>query len=617
MIRLVVFLVAVLAAAIGLAWLADRPGSLVLHWQGWDIETTVFRAVVLTALVLAALVALGSVVRSLLTSPAMVGRYLTQRRQERGLDAISSGLIAIGAGDRSLATRFAVQARKALPNEPLTHLLRAQAAQLSGDRSTSRRIFEAMLGSPDTEQLGLRGLYLEAEREGEREAARQFAERALRLNPRLPWPVDALFDMQCRDRDWPGALETLAVARKHGHLDKAAADRRRAVLLTAQAQEAEDLSSPKALDLAAEAHNLAPDLIPAAAIAGRQLAARGATPKAARVIERTWKAAPHPDLALVYAHVRPGDSPRDRLERLKRLARSTPHSPEGPIAVATAAIEARDWAEARAALEPLQGERLTQRVATLMAKIEGGEQSTGGVREWLARAVNAPPDPAWTADGLVAERWEATSPVTGQLDAFQWKVPLAATRTAEASEALAKLEELVTLGAAKTPALPQGPSRVADDLDEYGPATGPAGKDSAEVEPAPDRRFYTPPETERRRSQTAISEESIEVAIEKPAEKPARSANVTHEATGRPKEQATPVVIFGAEAARAEPDARVEPVSAAGNGSHGEVVPGANGNGHDHDRSSGTGRIWVAGRTPGAVSESAGKPPATGSGEKQ
>jgi HemY protein len=42
----------------------------------------------------------------------------------------------------------------------------------------------------------------------------------------------------------------------------------------------------------------------------------------------------------------------------------------------------------------------------------------------MARAVHAARDPAWTADGLVSERWLPVSPVSGQLDAFQWKVPL-------------------------------------------------------------------------------------------------------------------------------------------------------------------------------------------------
>ncbi|MGE0768869.1 MAG: heme biosynthesis protein HemY [Hyphomicrobiaceae bacterium] len=447
MIRIVLYLLGVAAVAAGMSWLADRPGSMIVNWQGYELETTVFRAVVLLSLFLAIVIFVGSLLRQIWSSPAMLGNFLTRRRQERGLDALSSGMIAIGAGDRSLAARYAVQARKALPNEPLTQLLRAQAAQLSGDRATSRRIFEAMLGQPDTEQLGLRGLFLEAQCEGEEEAAQQFAERALRLNPRLGWPIEALFELQCREGRWDEALETLATAKKYGHLDKAVADRRRAVLLTALAQETEDGNGAKALEFASEAHNLAPDLIPAAAIAGRQHAARGSTAKVAKVIERTWKLAQHPELALVYAYARPGDSPRDRLEKVKRLAQIGSHSAEAQIALATAAIDARAWREARQAIEPLLEDNLSQRACTLMARIEGEENKDAGrVREWLARAADAPRDPAWTADGVVSERWAPVSPVTGALDAFQWKVPPETTGESDAALALKKIEELVMLG---------------------------------------------------------------------------------------------------------------------------------------------------------------------------
>ena len=43
----------------------------------------------------------------------------------------------------------------------------------------------------------------------------------------------------------------------------------------------------------------------------------------------------------------------------------------------------------------------------------------------LARALSATRDPAWTADGLVSDKWLPVSPATGKLDAFEWKVPLA------------------------------------------------------------------------------------------------------------------------------------------------------------------------------------------------
>ena len=101
---------------------------------------------------------------------------------------------------------------------------------------------------------------------------------------------------------------------------------------------------------------------------------------------KTWRLAPHPDLAAAYAYARPGDSPRDRLNRVRHLARLTPHDNEGPIALAITAIEAREWDEARKALEPLLDGRLTQRVCTLMARIEGEQHGACRPRARMAGA---------------------------------------------------------------------------------------------------------------------------------------------------------------------------------------------------------------------------------------
>jgi len=53
MVRLVAYLLTIALIASGLAWLADRPGTLQIVWQGYDIETSVFRAVVLFAAAIA------------------------------------------------------------------------------------------------------------------------------------------------------------------------------------------------------------------------------------------------------------------------------------------------------------------------------------------------------------------------------------------------------------------------------------------------------------------------------------------------------------------------------------------------------------------------------------
>jgi HemY protein len=196
------------------------------------------------------------------------------------------------------------------------------------------------------------------------------------------------------------------------------------VLLTAEAHDLQGAAPDKALALATEALRLAPSLVPAAEIAGRILTSKGENRQASRLIARAWKLAPHPDLALVYAFAKPGESPRERLKRVKHLASLTPADIEGPIAITVAAIEAHEWQDAEATLSPYLNERPPARICALMARIEAGEGNKGREREWLTRAVRAPRDRAWIADGYISDRWLPVSPVTGTVDAFEWKAPV-------------------------------------------------------------------------------------------------------------------------------------------------------------------------------------------------
>jgi HemY protein len=158
-------------------------------------------------------------------------------------------------------------------------------------------------------------------------------------------------------------------------------------------------------------------------MAGRLLGENNEIRRAARVIEKAWAAEPHPDLADTYAHLRTGDSARERLARVQSLADRQPLHAESALAVARAALDAKEFAIAREALEPLLHEP-TQRVAALMAELEQSESGDEGrTREWMSRAMRAARDPRWTADGVVSDRWMPVSP-SGRLDAFQWKVPL-------------------------------------------------------------------------------------------------------------------------------------------------------------------------------------------------
>ena len=482
MIRVVLFLFVVGLVALAEAWLADRPGDVLIVWLGHHSETSVMVLTNAILIVVALAILLWELVRVIRRSPDLIALFLRNRRSARGWLALSRGLIAVGAGDVLAARRFAQQAARLAPDDPLALLLAAQSAQLSGDRVAADQAFRAMVARDDTRLFGLRGLYVEAQRRDDRPAARAFAEEAARVAPSLAWAGQAALEFRCAAGDWNGALAALERNAQSGLVAKPAYRRQRAVLLMARVL-AQDGDRETAAALAAEAAKLAPDLVPAAVLAARFLAEAGDVRKGNRIIEIAWRANPHPDLAEAYAHLRSGLSARDRLARVQALARKADGEIEGALAIARAAIDAREFPTARAALAPFIAAP-TRRVAMLMAELEEEEHGdVGRAREWMSRALNAARDPAWTADGLISDRWMPVSPVTGRLDAFEWRVPLA--ELAAAGSMIEDAEEASVLASDVTPLAPPPAEPVppAPEVATAPAATAPTGAAPAAAAP--------------------------------------------------------------------------------------------------------------------------------------
>jgi HemY protein len=425
MIRIVLFLLLIALAAAGAAWIAEQTGVVTLTWSGWHLTTTLpVLALAIGVIVVAAVIA-WSILRGLWRAPERIRRHRRERRQARGRHAITHGLLAIGHGDSAAARAHANMARRLVGHDPLALLLHAQAAQLEGDRAGAQGAFRAMAEREDTRLLGLRGLFIEAQRADDAVGAVMIAEEALKVAPSAGWASHAVLGFRCAKGDWTGALGILDANLRSGLIDKQTYRRQRGVLLTARALKLKTADRDLSRESAMEAVKLAPTLVPAAALAAKYESETHQVRRAMRIVEAAWLANPHPDLAEAYAHVRLGDSARQRLVRIETLAAKTPGHIEGALALARAAIDASEFARAREALAPFIADP-TQRVAMLMAEIERTEQGdTGKARAWTLRAVRARHDPAWTADGYVSDRWRPVSPVTGRLDAFQWQTPVA------------------------------------------------------------------------------------------------------------------------------------------------------------------------------------------------
>ncbi len=429
MIKGLIFFVVVLAMGIGFAWLADRPGEMLINWQGQQIELSLMTAVSMIVAIIVAVMLTWWIIRVVLTSPEIMSKFLKTRKRDRGYKALSDGLIAAGAGDATMAKKLTKQSKNLLDedNEPLLNLLEVQTAMIDGRDDDARASLQKMADKPDTAILGLRGLYLEAKRLGAGEAARQYAMKAADQAPHLSWASEAAIEYCAQDANWDDAIRRLEKQRTAGVISNEDAKRKKAVLLAGRALTRSDGELQDISKDAQAALSLAPDLVPAATIAAKALFRQGNLRKGSKILEKLWKENPHAQIADTYVNARVGDTAGDKLKRAQKLESLKGNQVESLFIVAKMALETRNFGLARQKVEAAARLDPRESMYLLLADIEEAETGDQGrVRHWLSCAVKAPRDPQWTADGYVSDKWAPFSPVTGKLDSFEWKTPLTA-----------------------------------------------------------------------------------------------------------------------------------------------------------------------------------------------
>lgn len=427
MIRAIVIFLFVVLLATAVATLWDVPGTVLVSLGARQYEMPVGVAAFALLALFFSLFIIIRMLTLMVASPRKFQNFMGKRRQERGYTALSRGMLAVAAGDAAEAERYAKRAGSLLDDPPLTLLLAAQAAQLGGKEKAAQDYFTAMLDNEDTEFLGLRGLFMQASRAGNFEAALAYAERAYELRPNTPWVVNARLDLQTQTGRWLEAADTLGQAQRQHLLTSDVERRRRAVLLTAQAQDLMETQPAKALDRVMAALRLVPGLVPAAILAARQLKSEGRLWKAAGLIETAWSQTPHPELARLYRDLKPDETPEQRCRRMQMLADMKPNHPESRLLMATLQLEMRDYDRARETLQDVAKRFPTARVCTLMAEIE--QQDTGDpyrAREWLSRVAHAPRDAAWMCDSCqnAAADWAPVCPNCQAFDSLAWRKPV-------------------------------------------------------------------------------------------------------------------------------------------------------------------------------------------------
>lgn len=432
MIRILLYVLVLAALLFAGLWIAERPGHVVIPWEGMEYRLAV-GTLIFGILALAVIINLGIwLLRVILRIPGGLGEWRHNSRTRRGHAALTHGMVAIAAGDGEDARRHARKAMGLLENQPLALMLSAESARLEGDEDDAATHYRAMLSTPETEFLGVRGLLMQALGRGDIEEALELTRRAAALRPRTPWVLRALLDLQVREGQWLEALGTLHVASRERTFPQDERDRRKALILLLQAGEklAASDNSPTVLEGLQKAHSLAPDIPRITRLLAEQKTAGGKAKQAVRMLEKAWVSHPHRELVEawyeanarmtgLFSSKEKGDSPEQRLKLAEQLKRLNSGHVESDFVLAQAALEAGAWDKAHAVLDRMVTEQApTARLYRLMARLaREGDGNPDAARRWLEGALEiGNPVHVCSNCGAVNEVWDPVCSNCGGFD---------------------------------------------------------------------------------------------------------------------------------------------------------------------------------------------------------
>lgn len=409
--RKIILLALVIAAAFGAGWMADNAGDFQLNWLGWQIEGSVAFLIVAIIVTSAFIWFVLHLLNALMHLPGDMQKERQRLLSTKGIEEITSAMIAASESDIKAAKKHLDKARNLLPNSPLPRLLQLQLAGREKDKGLAHQQFLKLQDFTATEPLALRGLAEQALSAGDLDNALLHVEALLEVAPKQASTRRLAIDIFSYHRRWQEALKIVKQSYADGHLSADAYKRTKATIAMQQAATMlSEKNRQSAMAMLKKACTADPSLQPAAIKYTELLKQIGKISEASKVLKKTWKHAPQPEIVEAYNSLYSDLSTERQIKKARELAKQNPNALETQILLADTAMKSEKWDNAKNYIKIGLSKQNTVTLCRQMAKLyKRGYHNEAEERKWLEKAVTAIPDASWHCTNCNVHRddWHA------------------------------------------------------------------------------------------------------------------------------------------------------------------------------------------------------------------
>lgn len=353
--------------------------------------------------------------------PSKIRAYLAQRRLEKSKENVLESFVSMASGEYDLATKLSGRAQYLDPSNQFAPIFFAQASFMKGDYKEAEKQFQNLLKTPQTRFLGLRGLISLRQKQNRLLEVQGFLEDILRDRPNSPWALNQLFTLTIQQGSLDKAEELVLQLKSSKALTSEKASRHRGILYWLKAKQAlEEKKFDLAESLLTQALKQEPTLTPASLALACLYEKLGKFSKAQKCLIKGYEARPDKDYLTAIEELMAEKSFLDCYQFAESLTTSHDQAPESHFILASLALKAQLWGQARFHLNLLKEKRPTRSYYELKGKLDAVEPGyqTGERENQLTEMLHATQDPKWVCQDChhSVKSWEASCPSCNGFD---------------------------------------------------------------------------------------------------------------------------------------------------------------------------------------------------------